>query len=109
MIPILYLAGPMSGLPDFNYPAFIDTARKMRRAGFIVVNPAENGLPAHANWGLHMRRDLHAMLDCQGIALMDGWESSKGAQLEISVARALEMPVRSVAEWLNTCEVREPA
>jgi hypothetical protein len=101
MIPILYLAGPMTGLPDFNYPTFIATAQRMRRAGFYIVNPAENGLPPDAPWAAHMRRDLHAMLDCQGVALLPGWENSKGAKLEVGVAQAIGMPVRSVAEWLG--------
>ena len=107
MIPIPYLAGPMTGLPDFNYPTFIATAQRMRRAGFYIVNPAENGLPAEAPWAAHMRRDLHAMLDCQGVALLPGWENSKGACLEEHVALALGMPVRTVAEWLGVDELAE--
>lgn len=101
MIPLVYLAGPMSGLPDYNYPAFAEAAQRMRRAGFLVVNPAENGLPASAPWESHMRQDLHAMLDCQGVALLPGWEASKGAQLEVTIARALSMQVRTVGEWMN--------
>jgi hypothetical protein len=104
MIPIIYLAGPMTGLPDFNYPAFIATAQRMRRAGFYVVTPAENGLPASAPWAAHMRRDLHAMMDCQGVAVLPGWEASRGAQLEVTVAKALGMPVRTVGEWLGVTE-----
>lgn len=101
MIPILYLAGPMTGLPDFNYPAFNAMAQKMRSAGFYVVNPAENGLPADAPWASHMRRDLHALLDCQGIATLPGHEASRGANLEVHLARELGMPVRSADEWLG--------
>jgi hypothetical protein len=101
MIPIVYLAGPMTGLPNFNRDAFNSMAQRMRRAGFLVVNPTENGLPANAPWASHMRRDLHALLDCQGVALLPGWGSSKGALLEVSVAQSLGMQVRTVGEWLN--------
>ena len=101
MIPILYLCGPMTGLPKFNYPLFIETAQRMRRAGFYVVNPAENGLHPTAPWTAHMRRDLHALLDCQGVATLPGWQDSKGAALEVHIATALNMPVRSVDEWLG--------
>jgi len=105
MIPIIYLAGPMTGLPQFNYPAFVATAQQMRRAGFTVVSPTDNGLPASAPWDRHMRRDLRLMLDCQGVALLPGWEASKGAQLEHHVATALGMPVRTVGEWLGSEQV----
>ena len=104
MTPLIYLAGPMTGLPEFNYPLFISTAQRLRRAGFMVVNPAENGLPPSAPWAAHMRRDLHAMLDCQGIAVLPGWQTSKGASLEVQVAQALGMPVRTVFEWLGLSE-----
>jgi hypothetical protein len=101
MIPMLYLAGPMSGLPDYNYPAFMAGARALRSAGFMVVNPAENGLPQSAPWAAHMRRDLHAMLDCQGLALLPGYEKSRGASLEVYVANELQMPMKPLSEWLG--------
>jgi len=101
MIPIIYLAGPMTGLPKFNYPLFIETAQRMRGAGFMVVNPADNGLPPIAPWSAHMRRDIRAMLDCQGVATLPGWQDSKGAVLEVQIATALNMPVRSAEEWLG--------
>ncbi|MFY8042016.1 MAG: DUF4406 domain-containing protein [Rhodoferax sp.] len=108
MIPLLYLAGPMTGLPEYNYPLFNSTTQRMRSAGFTVVNPAENGLPASAPWAAHMRRDLHSMLDCQGVALLPGWEESKGARLEVDIARALGMPVQTVDEWMQI-SLFEPA
>lgn len=38
----IYLAGPMSYLPQYNYPAFDKAARKLRAAGHTVFNPADN-------------------------------------------------------------------
>jgi len=37
----IYLSGPMSGLPGFNFPAFHAAAAKLRADGFTVLNPAE--------------------------------------------------------------------
>lgn len=106
MIPIIYIAGPMTGLPEFNYPTFVATAQKLRRAGFTVLSPTENGLPPSAPWERHMRRDLRLLLDCQGVAVLEGWGASKGALLEVSVAQALGMPVRTVDEWMGNVEAK---
>lgn len=38
----IYIAGPMSGLPEFNYPAFNRAAAVLRAQGHHVENPAEN-------------------------------------------------------------------
>ncbi len=40
----IYLAGPMTGLPDYNFPAFMKAAAYLRSQGAIVFNPAENDL-----------------------------------------------------------------
>lgn len=42
----VYLSGPMTGLPDFNYPAFHDAAQRLRSIGHRVESPAENPPPA---------------------------------------------------------------
>jgi hypothetical protein len=39
----LYLAGPMTGIEDFNYPAFNAMAERLRAAGYEVKNPADHG------------------------------------------------------------------
>lgn len=46
----LYIAGPMTGLPDYNYDAFHAAQAELHRAGFVVMNPALNGLPRTAPW-----------------------------------------------------------
>ena len=97
----IYISGPMTGLPDFNYPAFHAAARALREAGYTVVNPAENGLPADAPWSDHMREDIRQMMDCDGVAVLPGWQVSKGAKLETMVATAIGMRVRSLALWLD--------
>ena len=97
----LYLAGPMTGIPDFNYPAFVATAAKLRAAGFTVTSPTDNGLPKDAPWPKHMRADIPMLLGCDGVALMDGWEDSKGAQLENHIARSCGIWAMPVGVWLG--------
>ncbi|QYC55130.1 hypothetical protein SEA_BOILGATE_50 [Mycobacterium phage Boilgate] len=92
--PILYIAGPMTGLADFNRPAFRVMADRLRRKGYRVVNPAElPGETLNNPWDWYMRRDLAELVKCDGIVLLPGWEQSKGARLEHHVAVTLGMTV----------------
>lgn len=89
MSKIIYLSGPMTGLPEFNYPAFHAEAARLRTKGFTVVNPAELCNGACVEWADYMRRDIAALIKCNSIHLMRGWQQSKGAWLEINIAHAL--------------------
>lgn len=93
MTPHLYLSGPMSGYPLDNYPAFHAEARRLRELGYHVENPAENPPPSDRSWHGYMRLALAQLLTCEGIALLPGWERSRGATLEHHVAKALGMLV----------------
>lgn len=96
-----YLAGPMTGYPSLNHPAFHDAAEVLRDEGFGVVSPAEmddelgiepNAADPFAKLSVPpaeiMRADLQAVLDCDGIVLLPGWQASKGARLERIVAES---------------------
>jgi hypothetical protein len=43
----IYIAGPMRGIPEFNFPAFRDMAFWLRNQGHIVFNPAERDEATH--------------------------------------------------------------
>lgn len=100
-VKTLYVAGPMSNLPMNNYPMFNSAAKNLRAAGFTVVNPAEFGTEGGASYQDLLRKDLKALLDCDGVAVLEGWWGSVGARNEVQVAGVLKMPVRSVDEWLR--------
>ncbi|CAE6905944.1 MULTISPECIES: DUF4406 domain-containing protein [Pseudomonas] len=87
----IYLSGPMTGCPDFNYPAFHAEADRLRSLGFDVESPAEN--PPQESWEEYLRWGLAQMLTCDSVALLPGWGISKGAQLEVSVAEKLKMTI----------------
>lgn len=92
--PTLYLAGPMSGLPEFNFPAFHQAAAELRSRGYTVINPAElDDGDTSKPWDYYMRRDLKMLVDADAVAVLPGWRKSKGASLEVHVAQALGMPV----------------
>lgn len=103
----LYLAGPMTGINDFNYPAFDTTAAKLRDAGFEVVSPTQNGLPRNAPWSHHMRADIPMVLGCEGVALMEGWQRSEGAQLEHKIALATGIWCQPVGVWLGVARAMQ--
>lgn len=101
----IYLSGPMTGYPEFNYPAFHKAAADLRAHGYEVVSPAEqdadSGLdPGSSQWADFVRWDLRVLVDCDGIVLLDGWHKSKGARLEHHVALELGMDVQTIHEAL---------
>lgn len=110
---VWYLAGPMSGLPQFNVPKFDRITAILRGNGLTVINPAEldsdemreealksdgsGGIVAAQEagdfemagetWGDVLARDVKVISDqVAGIILMDGWHESRGARLEALVA-----------------------
>lgn len=81
----LYVAGPMTGLPDYNYPAFAAAAAHLRALGHGVISPGESfGGSQDRPLRDYARYDLHALLQVDGIVLLDGWECSVGASTEVA-------------------------
>jgi len=89
----LYVAGPMTGLPALNFPAFHAEAARLRALGFDVVNPAEINTDPGVPWAKCMRDDIRELVMCDGIVLLPGWQQSRGANLEHDIAFRLEMDV----------------
>jgi uncharacterized protein DUF4406 len=110
----LYLAGPMRGYPFFNFPAFHEAAAVLRNQGHTIFSPAErdeaiNGedfakrFPTGSNddaaaQGFDLRAALCDDLtwvcrEADGIALLPGWEKSRGARAEKATAEALDLKV----------------
>ncbi len=73
--------------------AFSDAEMRLRGMGFNPVNPFKNGLPDEAHWREHMKADIRLLLDCEFIYMLQGWELSKGAKLELDVASSCGIKV----------------
>lgn len=97
----IYLAGPMSGYPTFNFPAFDAAVAALRRIGHTVISPHElddigiaaaarestDGTPIPGtSWAGFLGRDIKALEKCEAIALLPGWADSRGARLEAHAA-----------------------
>ena len=107
----IYVAGPMRGIPEFNFPAFNVATKKLRAEGHEVFNPAEKDNQRHGTdiskgnatgdenlaakqHGFNLREALAEDLDyicrqADAVALLPGWQNSKGALAELATARAL--------------------
>jgi hypothetical protein len=94
----IYIAGPMTGHPDFNYPAFHEAAARLRAQGYTVLNPAENPVPACGTWQGYMRMALAQLVTCDCVALLPGWIESRGALIERKLAQVLHMRVVMAAD-----------
>lgn len=88
---IIYIAGPMTGLPDFNKPAFFAAEEKLREQGMLAINPAKHEM-ADPTWERYMRMAIVSMLKANEIALLPGWQDSRGAKLELLIAQNVGMP-----------------
>lgn len=94
----IYIAGPMRGIPLYNFPAFDEAEAELTRQGWNTISPAnldreirddpENTPVTPEFLREVMKRDAQAIIDrADAVALLPGWEKSVGAQAELSLAR----------------------
>ena len=98
----VYIAGPMRGIIDFNYPRFNSCAQSLREIGWDVVNPAEigakYGTPEQINANPELLKlvtniELFALKSCDAIFMLEGWNTSQGAKNELAAAIAAGLEV----------------
>jgi hypothetical protein len=95
----VYLSGPMTGYPEYNYPAFAAASKWLREvAQFEVESPHENPspetpLPEDDMWEYYMKLCKKQVERCEAIVLMAGWPESRGARQELtwSVERGMNV------------------
>ena len=121
----IYVAGPMRGHKEFNFPAFIEATVRLRSEGWIVFNPAERDLNtgfdptgmegsdeelAELNFCLRSALGDDTQWICQNadaIYMLDGWHHSTGAVAERSLAEALGLEVIEQDTLLPTTKIRD--
>lgn len=105
----LYQAGPMTGIPDHNYPEFRRVTEFLRSLGHKVESPVElneiygivpnpDGSITAEELALCFKRNVESIFWCEGIALMDGWSESSGARVEAQLGIKLNKKFL----WANT-------
>ena len=112
-----YLAGPMRGYDEFNFPAFHRAAKALRKHGLHIASPAEKDADDGFDWSgtkgtdddLHKANfQIHLALLadieiiaaplCVGVICLPGWERSSGAKAETAFAWAIGKTVRQYIE-----------
>lgn len=111
----LYIAGPMSGLPQDNYPAFEAAMHQLASVGYDPVSPHTVATPAEIlksramglefrqtpEYASIMQRCVSLLQGCQGVALLPGWGGSQGAQREVTVAAMRGLVAHRLDVWVE--------
>lgn len=114
-----YLGGPMTGIPQFNFPRFHAVANRLRQQGYNIISPAElddpeteaaalastDGAPgsgaAHGEvYEDFLARDLIivSLPTCVGGIFLEGWHTSRGARAESWSLTFLQKPTFEYVE-----------
>lgn len=102
-----YLAGPMRGIEDYNFPEFRKQTAWLRGLGWTVFSPAERdeqdpdidhevdvaGWQGSRGLDYFMAYDLKAVCEMDAVICLPGWENSQGARLETVTAVEVGHPV----------------
>lgn len=113
--PTVYIAGPMSGRPEYNYPAFFAAEDALVKCGFKVLNPARVPKPSPdkvAEFGgeyeYYLRRGFELVLRSHLIFVLPEWHLSPGARREVILGRDwLKMGVYELRDVLNYRVLRD--
>lgn len=92
--PVVYIAGPMTGYPEFNYPAFNAAEVDWKSLGYAVLNPVINADgDTTQEYKFYIRKSIEQVLQAGAIAVLPGWQKSPGASVEVDIARLLGYPI----------------
>lgn len=87
----IYIAGAITGHDlQERRETFMKWQKYFEDRGYAVVNPMELPHNHDKTWESYMKECIVALVDCTTIFLIDGWEESKGAQLELDIAKKLD-------------------
>jgi hypothetical protein len=96
MQKVVYISGPMSNLPDHNFPAFDAAEKELLERGYRVINPANNDNRSHGKpWEFYMRLDIKHVAESDLMYVLDGWQNSRGARVEVFIAKVLGITVKN--------------
>lgn len=93
---IVYIAGPMSGLPEYNRPAFNTEALHQQQKGHVVLNPAI--LPAGLTEPQYMGICIEMVKIADEVIMLPNWVNSQGATAEFHYAMKCGKVIRQAED-----------
>lgn len=114
----LYISGRITGMPEGEAQRIFNSGKLvLNNSGYQVLDPHDIGacpdesceglftsFYLHA-WECYLKYDLVEMILCDGVAMLYGWEESKGATLEFNTAKALAIPVHTIDWWIQNANL----
>ena len=91
--PKLYISGKISGIEERAALVFRGIQETLEKEGFEAVNPMALPHQHDHEWSSYMKEDIKALMDCDGIYLLNNWNLSDGAIIERNLAQKLKMPI----------------
>ena len=123
----VYIAGPMTGIPEYNAPAFRRARARWESAAWLVTTPLDTNslvwLRRHARpfdpardrcdygdpaLGEMWAENVKAITRADAVAFLPGWRGSKGATAEHAIAVAFGKELLD-GETMRPLEVPAPA
>lgn len=105
----VYIAGPMRGYPQYNFPAFDQAAELAKRLGYRPFSPAALDRAVGVDGSRELPpgflrecvlRDFVSIYACQAIAMLPGWRDSVGARAEYAIAKWLQLNILDAVDFM---------
>jgi hypothetical protein len=92
--PLIYISGKITGDEDIAFEIFERTEIWLSQGGYQVINPMKLPHRHDRTWQSYMREDIEALVKCDSIYMLHGWQKSKGACIEHSLAESIGLNIR---------------
>ena len=89
----IYLSGKISGIEDSAFELFEEAEKDILIDGHEVVNPIKLPHKHDKTWEAYMKECVKALMDCDAVYALSNWKESKGARMEVKLAKKLNIRV----------------
>lgn len=110
----IYLSGPITGRQKDEYRLHFATVESNIRGRacangleFSFFNPTSLRLDhlEAPKWSDYMKSCIAELITCDGVAVLAGWQCSRGSRIELMVADALGIPIVHMEAPVNELDI----